>query len=468
MSLTINLNSAAATARRMLSSADNNVTKSITRLSSGYKINNAADDPAGLVISEKLRAQIGGLQQAIRNASDAVNMIKTAEGALDEVSSLLLSMRDLAVHAANTGATDEASIVADQNQVRNAIESLNKIASETQFGKKKLLDGSAGMRALVTSSNDVTSGNFSYAESLKAGDIIKINVTQTAEKASIKTTADISGGVGTSGFFYVNGSKVEYSSADTNVTIVDKINSLQDATSVHARIDAATGGIIFNSVEYGSEARINIVGLAAALNGTPNVSAVGVDVQAQVTTDAGNISDASWTNGKGMILQDSLGNTINMTMSGATTAGLHTNQFQLSDGTLSFQVGAYAGQTRQLSIPSIFAKDLGTSAVIGQSLSSIDLEKDPQSAIMILDAAIQDISSIRADLGATQTNVFESSINSLTVAEENISASESTIRDTDMAAEMTELTKSQILQQASTAMLAQANQTPQSLLKLLE
>ena len=150
MGLRINLNSAAQTAHRMLSGTDQALNKSIERLSSGYKINSAADDPAGLVISEKLRAQISGLGQAISTAGDAVNMVKTAEGALNEVSGLLRSMRDLAVHAANSGATDDASKQADQAQIQSAIESINKISSETQFGNKKMLDGTAGITASIT------------------------------------------------------------------------------------------------------------------------------------------------------------------------------------------------------------------------------------------------------------------------------------------------------------------------------
>jgi flagellin len=150
MSLTINTNTSALTAHRMLTGSDSSVGKSIERLSSGFRINNAGDDPAGLVISEKLRAQVSGLGQAIKNAGDAVNMVKTAEGALNQVNTLLRSMRDLAVHAANAGANDTAAITADQAQITNAIASINKIATETQFGNKMLLDGTAGIKSTMT------------------------------------------------------------------------------------------------------------------------------------------------------------------------------------------------------------------------------------------------------------------------------------------------------------------------------
>lgn len=468
MSLRINLNTAAMTAHRQLAASDATLGKTIERLSSGFKINSAGDDPAGLVISEKLRAQIGGLQQAIKNAGDAVNMVKTAEAAFTEVSRLLRSMRDLAVHAANTGGTDAAASTADQAQVTNAIASLDKIASETQFGQKKLLDGSAGMKAIVTGTS-VVSGDFSYASSLAEGDVLSVTVTQAAQRASVETDVDLSGGVGSAGSFYVNGVRVDYVTTDTEVTLAEKVNALQAQTNVFAVADTANHTVEFYSVSYGAAERVDLVGLSTAINSVATSSDVGADVQATIRNASGtDVSDATWTSGAGTILRDSSGNTVNMTVAAATTLGAYSDQFQIAKGSLTFQVGAYAGQTRELSIPSAFARDLGVGAVAGKSLADLDLVNDPQSAILILDAAIRDVSSIRAQLGATQKNVFESSINSLTIAKENIAASESTIRDTDMAEDVVNLTRDQILQQAGTAMLAQANMVPQTLLKLLQ
>jgi len=272
MSLRINLNAAALNAHRQLQGTDNALSKSIERLSSGFRINRAADDPAGLAISENLRAQVSGLAQAIANSNDAVNMIRTAEGALAEVHALLRTMRNLALHAANEGANDETALAADQTQVASAIAALDRIAANTQFGTKVLLDG-------------------------------------------------------------------------------------------------------------------------------------------------------SWS----------------------TTS-------------LDFQVGANANQTISVNIDGVSASDLG--------ISTIDVSTDAQGAITLIDSAISTISTMRAELGATQMAI-ESNINSLGVAKENIAASESSIRDTDMAAEMVEFTRYQILLQAGTAMLTQANLAPQSLLALL-
>src|SRR5689334_19201028 len=145
MGLQINTNVTAMTALRNLTNVSGQVASSIEKLSSGLRINSAADDPAGLIISEGLRAQIGGLNQAISNSQDATNVIKTAEGALNQVSSLLDNIRQLAVHAANTGVNDQVAVQADQTQISSAISSIQRIAEQTQFGQKHLLDGTSGI-----------------------------------------------------------------------------------------------------------------------------------------------------------------------------------------------------------------------------------------------------------------------------------------------------------------------------------
>ncbi len=469
MSLRINLNSASLTAHRTLSATDAALGKSIERLSSGFRINSAGDDPAGLVISEKLRAQISGLGQAIRNAGDAVNMVKTAEGALNEVHRLLRSMRDLAVHAANTGATDAASVAADQAQIANAIQSLNKIAAETMFGQKTLLDGSAGIKATVIG-DKVVSADFSYATGLTNGAQISINVTSAATKGVVysKNFGNENSTVGAAGTFYINGVAISYSTNDTVTQLRAAINAVSNQTGVVAA--QTTAGIIdFRTVRYGHSATVAISSAGDILNGVVSAAAVGTDAAAQVTVGGTAVSDALWTSGDGLVLKDSLGNQIVLTEAGGTVTGNKGAQFQVSVGTLIFQVGAYSGQTRELNIPDVHAYNLGTASYAGESVATIDVTtaEGAQKAIDILDEAISTISTIRANLGATQKNVLESSINSLTIAKENIAASESTIRDTDMAAEMVEFMKYQILQQAGVAMLAQANQTPQALLALL-
>jgi len=452
----------------MLQSTDTALGKTIERLSSGFKINSAADDPAGLVISEKLRAQVSGLGQAIANAGDAVNMVKTAEGALNEVSKLLRSMRDLAVHAANTGATDSASSLADQAQIRSAIDSINKIGTETQFGNKNLLDGSAGLTANVTG-NAVVAADVSKANITGSLTGVTITVTQLATKAQLGPGTVALGADLSAKSITINGVTVQGGTNQANT--LANINAVSNQTGVVA---SAVGGFLqLDQRSFGSNAKI-VVTNDTGIYGSATASAVGKDVQAQVQTAGGlNISDATWVGGEGTILKDSLGNAIQLTDAAASTGGPAPvalgAQFDVSAGTLVFQVGAYAGQTRSLNLAAVSANKLGLAngtAVL--SLANVDVTLDAQSAIKVLDKAITDISSQRANLGAVQRNVLESSINSLTIAKENISASESSIRDTDMAAEMVALTRNQILEQAGTAMLAQANQAPQTLLKLLQ
>lgn len=580
MSLRINLNVAAMTAHRTLSATDTNLSKTIERLSSGFKINSAGDDPAGLVISEKLRAQVSGLDKAISNAGDAVNMVKTAEGALSEVSRILRSMRDLAVHASNTGANDNAAVQADQAQINNSIQSLNKIAQETMFGGRKLLDGSAGVRAFIDGTAVMT-GDFSYASNLTDGSAIKVKVTQAAEKARISSgatyaslyaastsstatfagvtslfaadgTLTLAGGAtitynsatttaanfiasvnavkattgviasfdantqkivltssvkGTAGNFfatvastgaaqftqgqasgqdwgvfatrngsmYINGVKIDYSSGNTVNEVLTAINSKTDLTGVTATYNDATNLIDLQSQEYGSTAKINVTEAADFLgNNQTAANDIGQNIVAQVTKVFNgvedNVSDAVWQSGSGLEIKDSMGNTIKMREAEGSVAADYSTQFNLGVNTLRFQVGAYDHQIRDVNIGTVFANELGRGAVEDGNVATMDVTtyQGAQNAIKIMDDAIKQISTQRAALGATQSNVLESSINSLNIAKENISASESTIRDTDMAAEVVNLTRNQILQQSGVSMLAQANSMPQTLLKLLQ
>src|SRR5215468_3265929 len=183
MSLRINTNVTAINALRNLEQTSSSVSTSIERLSSGLRINRAADDPAGLIISEGLRAQIDGLQQSISNAQDASNLVKTAEGGLTEVNSLLRSIRQLAVHAANTGVNDANAVQADQNQIKSALDSIDRIASQTQFGTKRLLDGTSGITSAVVDTTNVAGiyigGTFNGAAT-QSGDVsFTINAAAT-------------------------------------------------------------------------------------------------------------------------------------------------------------------------------------------------------------------------------------------------------------------------------------------------
>ncbi|HVL38402.1 MAG TPA: flagellin, partial [Fimbriimonadaceae bacterium] len=188
MSFRVNTNVSAMNALRNLSATNMEFSKSINRLSTGLRINNAADDPAGLIISENFRAQISGIDQAIKNSQDAINYAKTAEGALDEVNRLLRDARSLAVAAGNTGTLTEAQIQANQSQLNSIVTSVTRIAENTQFGTKKLLDGSSGVYASVTSGANLAGitfyGSFN-GSAITTNSIVTVDMTTSAERATV-------------------------------------------------------------------------------------------------------------------------------------------------------------------------------------------------------------------------------------------------------------------------------------------
>lgn len=486
MAMKINTNVTALNAQQNLLIAQAGFAQSVERLSSGFRINRAADDPAGLVNSENLRAQVEGLGQAIANTSEAVNMLKTAEGALNEVNSLLRSMRNLALHAANTGANDSVAVTADQNQITSAIESLNRIAANTQYATKYLLNGAAGNTSLV---NDVTNiQGVSGGGALGTG-AIGISVLQTAAVATSSVGKGLAsnGTVSSSGILTVNGVAINIAATDTYADVINKINQQTDTTGVSASF---SDGIVFTQQNVGSGYSITVSQSATIISGLSGVvvnGQTGTNVSARVSFSTnGAITAAATLTGVGTVLQGTVGNAsdlrITLTNTGAgvgaatgmtTTSGI--DDINLVAGGLKFQIGANFQQTVSISISSVAANNLGTTAanLIGNpsnvSVQTIDVTTadGAQNALKILDQAISDISALRARLGATQKNTLETNINSLGVARENLAASESTIRDTDTAGEIMRFTRFQLQMQAATAMLAQANQAPQLLLSLL-
>jgi flagellin len=491
MSLRINTNTTAMNALRNLTNVSDNFARSIERLSSGLRINRGADDPAGLIISENLRAQIVGLAQATANAQDAANLVKTAEGALNEIHNLLRTMRQLAVHAANTGVNDLTAVQADQTQIRSALESLNRIAEQTQFGTKKLLDGTAGISAQVTDTARLAGifmGSTFNGQIVQSGSVT-ITVNTVATRATVAGTATyvsvnssistVGGGTnGAGGTVVINGQSITVTGNDTVQTLIDRINALTSVTGVSAMFSFGNGsGVVFlTQVNYGAQFRIEANQSATLLfsSGTTSFSA-GVDavVNVQVTTSAG-VTSAAFTGGRaagdsGLRVKDAYGNTLLLTEAGNSTSVTNQRVAVVSAQSLVFQIGANAGQVARVSLRDTRASQLGTTVVAGKSLQDIDVttQQGAQDAIRIIDEAISQISQLRGNIGAFQKQVLESTMRSLNVARENLAASESAIRDTDMAEEVMNYTKLQILQQAGMAVLAQANAAPQSVLSLL-
>jgi flagellin len=384
MSLRINSNIAAMNAYRNLSVNDKQMQGSLEKLSSGLRINRAADDAAGLSIAQGLQAQIGGLKVAGRNAQDGVNVVQTADGALNESAEILQRMRDLAVQAANGGSQDADAQAAAQTEFGQLQSELDRIAKTTSFGGQKLLD---------TNYN----GTFQVGANNTEDDRIEVKLDSSVfGAASTKASFDVSGGTYTSGLDTKTLTGTQGST--TGSVTFSSISSVDDVvTELNADSDFAAGFVASkDGTELKIEAKVAGAG-TIALTGTAAASLTGT---ATPGTDGA-------------------------TATGFDSAGL----------------------------------GVGTSV-------KLDSTTNAQSAITALDGAIKSLSTARAQLGAYQ-NRFEHTINNLNVQVENLSASKSAITDTDMANEMVKFTRSQILSQAGTAMLAQANQAPQSVLQLL-
>jgi flagellin len=398
----INQNIMAFNSYRNLSATNSQLGKSLEKLSSGFRINRAADDAAGLVVSEGLRSQVSGLQVASRNAQDGTSVVQTAEGALTEVHSMLRRMRDLTLQASNTGANDADARAAAQAEIDQLTSEINRVASDTKFGQVALLDGNYG--------------------------VTNAAVTGTAGLAAVTTGS----GAGAAGTFTLNMDSTNFtvSLADATFTAgtdapADLAETLQNAIrgelSAQGRTDLAS--------EFTVEVKLNDAGTRYV-----------------TTFSAGGGESFTVTDGTNTPLAD-LG-IANGTYNATGSGGL-------------FQVGANAGETISVAIGAMDATTLGVNA--------LDVETDDasrQAALNALDTAISSVSTQRGDLGAIQ-NRFEHTIANLSVTAENLAASESRIRDTDMALELVSFTRHQILQQAGTSMLAQANQVPQSVLSLL-
>ena len=475
MSFRINTNVSAMNAMRNLSMTGDMLATSVTRLSTGLRINNAGDDPSGLIASEKFRAQIAGMDQALKNNQDALNYAKTAEGALDEVNRLLRDARSLAV--AYSGSLDGAQLQANQDQLNSILASIDRVATNTQFGTKKLLDGSSGVQATVVDGTNLKSiylGGTVGTQSITADSSVDVDVTTAATQATMTGTNAVASAdlatylataVGTDGSFAVNGIAISVASTDTWGDVVNKINALSGQTGVRAEgvYAGGNGAVQLTQNTYGASYKINLTDSAGIIQSAAgSATASGVNAVASVTVGA--LTAVTFTGGQngnnGLTMTDSAGNRVVLTEAGNAVATL-TGAAAVTAGSASFQIGAFAGQTTSLSLNSVSSSSL--------SLSGLDVTSTAgaTAAQTALDTAIDQISRLRGNIGSFMSNTIQSNIRSLGVARENLTATESSIRDVDIAEEMTTFTKLQILQQSGLAVLAQANSSPQSVLGLL-
>ena len=411
----INNNLMAMNTHRQLSAAGANGARSMERLSSGFRINKAGDDAAGLAISEKMRGQIRGLNQASRNSQDGISLIQTAEGALNETHAILQRMRELGVQSAtDTNTTqDRGNIQDEMNQLGREID---RIANTTEFNTKKLLSGSLGGAQTVATGTIVNSGSL--------GTGVDGTAFLNALVDSNGNNLGLANGDRITASWSVNGSHqtATYTVVDVAVNTLGMVNT---AIDTHASIGtvATTGGV--------TTITATTAGTVGQING------FSIEVRASDGTRKEAASNVLSNFAVGTAARDAR-----------------------SDGSANFQIGANTGQSMNLSIEDMRAATLGVSNL------QVGTQSQAATAITVIDQASQRVSAERGKLGSVQ-NRLEHTIKNLDTSAENLQAAESRIRDVDMAKEMMEFTKNNILQQAAQAMLAQAQQSPQGVLQLL-
>lgn len=468
----INSNIAAITAQRQLSGSYRTLNGTLSRLSTGLRITRGKDDPAGLIISERLRSEIGAVNQAIRNTQRASNIIATTEGALDEVANLLRDIQALVVESANEGALSEEEVAANQLQIDSAIESITRISNSTTFGGKQLLNGSldyitSGVSGGQLASVKIRGAQFGTRDYVP----VTINVTQSAQPATLVYPASNIGSQSiTIEVQGVDGvTTLSFASNTPTTTIVSAINSVSDATGVSA-VTLSGGGLAIVSKELGSRRFVSVRALSGTFatennGGNPATRVVGRDATATL--------NGALTTGDGnrLALKTSTLD-IEVLLQNAFATG--TTSFAITDGGALFQVGPSVNTNLQvgLGVQSVAASRLGSEEVgflsqiaTGQafSLGSGNFLESQK----VLEQAINQVAIMRGRLGAFEKNALDTNVNQLSITAENLSASESTIRDADFAYETSQLARNQVLVSSGTTVLGLANQTPASVLQLL-
>ncbi|GAB6931753.1 flagellin N-terminal helical domain-containing protein [Calditerricola satsumensis] len=535
----INHNISALNTYRMLTLNNTAVAKSLEKLSSGLRINRAADDAAGLAISEKMRAQIRGLEQAQRNAQDAISLIQTAEGALNETHSILQRMRELAIQSANATNTDDDR-KALQDEIKQLISEIDRIGETTEFNTMKLLNGTLSGNQVGGVGSKLGDATAAYilVDDFNPGSSVTSGISQNVQVIVDGVTFNLTGVTGEDQFQWFQSLQTKlyaaidaYNAANPNAPVVKptfEIKDVQSQTSMDFVITSGTKGSKFqieirllddpsntsapaatdlvaelinnNNWTAGSDGQLSATAADAVtkLNDTDKLKMVvnGYTIEVMLNT----VGEGTYNAGDDMTqLASDLETDINAALAnykdltgvdfGTVTVSVKdgalvvessnpdtvTIQFGVYDvsnalglagtgtavtGGLNFHIGANKGQTLNLQLNDMRAAALNVADV---DISTAD---GAQNAIAKLDSALKKVSEERAKLGAIQ-NRLEHTINNLGTAAENLTAAESRIRDVDMAKEMMEFTKMNILAQAATAMLAQANQTPQGVLQLL-
>ncbi|WAE63816.1 flagellin [Stutzerimonas sp. R40042] len=493
MALTVNTNIASLNTQRNLSNSSNALATSMQRLSTGSRINSAKDDAAGLQISNRLTSQISGLGVAVRNANDGISLAQTAEGALQQSTNILQRMRDLSLQSAN-GSNDGSDRASLQKEVAQLQSELTRIADTTTFGGRKLLDGTFGTSSFQVGSNanetinvalkgasaNSLGTNFNDLTGAAAGDI----GTVSAANAVAATALNITGPQGS------NAAAINVGAGASAKATAAAINAETGNTGVAA--DARTG-LQLSTLSGAATYTFNLQGA--------NSSAVAITATATSATDFADFADkinavssstgivaVADSSGKLQLISEA-GDDIKITNFAGNATGdqsvvataldyegkATTSTFTITETSAAAATAVGVVRTTSSGAFSITADTADVTGAIGtetsalKAISSVNISTQggAQSAIAIIDSALASIDSQRADLGAVQ-NRFDNTIANLQSISENVSAARGRIQDTDFAAETANLSKNQILQQAGTAILAQAKQLPQAVLSLLQ
>jgi flagellin len=474
--LSINTNISSLTAQNNVSKTSNALTSAITRLSSGLRINSAADDAAGLAISDRMTAQVNGLDQAARNANDGISLAQTADGALSSVSDNLQRIRELAVQSANAtnSSSDRASLQLEVTQLQAEID---RVATQTQFNGTNLLDGSFTAKAFQVGANagqTITVASIASARSSALGQSYGVSASGTTLTSATGITA--------AGQFLINGSDIYQGASITGSAkdIAAAINSKGiSGVTATALATSAIGTTTATSGATAGTATLTINNVAISLTLTAVPSTDRASTIAAINANSAATGVTATDNGGGI----TLGAVDGRNITSALTLGSATNIAKQDIGlgtvaatTYSSYSLSYTGTSPLVITGSVnaagttgLANGSTNAAATGTAVSALDIStvSGATAALSSIDAALATIDSTRASLGAVQ-NRFTSTVSNLQNSSQNVSAARSRIQDTDFAAETANLSRAQVLQQAGTAMVAQANQMPQQVLKLLQ
>ncbi len=552
MSLAINYNSSAIRTHQALNVADRELAKVFERLSTGVRLNRSSDDPSALVLANNLRYQLNGLNQASQNSEEGISIIQTADGALDETSSLLNRMRSLAIQAANESVNSPDQLTAMQNELDAAVTSITRIATDTRFGSRALLDGTLGGNTLSTAAQTVLDAvNYNASQmpgGVKAGSTLSVIMPPaglTLDKAKTAVVLSTSGSAPATppaltdpiaGLYQGNAAfasptqlntlpatltlagplgtqSIQINATTTVSDVLAQINSNGATYGLQAAYNTTTGAFTIESTRYGSGS-LNVS--STAMNGTVGLfddattaaansfttdgtnhqiqlsytdlagTSRTVTLDQQATTDQG-LSFTNLTGGPEAAppftafepgaLTVTIKDTSDKVVGAPTVVPYSTSYAATRISSTKIHTGALSNQEATIEIPDMRASALGFSAnLVGQGMPTLQSLSNGQAlingkaedALKVIDAAISEVAARRGALGAVQSNALEPTLSSLQVSIQNLTSSESQLRDTDFALESANYARQNILYQAATAMLSQANQVPQTVLQLLK